>query len=93
MNCVNCGAAILSHEVCQCLKPQKRGRGRPKGSVKNLEPKFTTSVSLTRDQQVFFRRLGGVKWLRDQLAKAKEEHASNIQSGLVGSVAQHVGAP
>ena len=45
--------------------------GRP--ALRPGEQRKTSSVSLTHDQQIQFLRLGGSKWLREQIEKAIHE--------------------
>jgi hypothetical protein len=47
---------------------KQRKNGRP--ALTPGQPRVSTSVSLTRDLQVLFYRLGGSKWLRETIAKA-----------------------
>ena len=50
---------------------EKRKPGRPP-----IEPGrrvLKTSVTMTREEQVMFQRLGGSKWLRAQLKKESKQ--------------------
>lgn len=44
--------------------------GRP--AIETGQRRISTTVSLTRELQIKFRRLGGSRWLRQQLEKAKD---------------------
>lgn len=49
-----------------------------------------TSVSLTRQMQIQFRRLGGSKWLRNQITEAMK-HEITDRAGLAGVANDAVG--
>jgi hypothetical protein len=56
------------------MNTKPRGVGRP--ALVPGEIRHKTSVSLTREQQIQFRRMGGSQWLRQILEQAlKERHA------------------
>jgi len=44
---------------------------RPQSEITGLHG---TSVRLTREQQVLFRKLGGAAWMREQLEKERKKH-------------------
>lgn len=57
-------------------KPSARGKGGRGGRPK-LSPTdrtHRTSVSLKTSQRIKFLRLGGSKWLREQIDNAKDGH-------------------
>lgn len=52
-----------------------RGQGRP--PVKAGEETLTVSLRMTPAQREKLERLGGAKWVRDRIDRAKEPNASN----------------
>ena len=50
---------------------QTKKRGRP--FIQPGQQRVTTHVSLTKQLQIAFLRLGGSKWLREQIEKASND--------------------
>ena len=50
--------------------------GRPQGRppLKQGEKIVRSSVSMTKEQRIRFLKLGGSKWLRDQIEQQKDGH-------------------
>lgn len=58
--------------------PQKRGgpgRGQGRPPVKAGEETLTVSLRMTQAQREKLERLGGAKWVRDRIDRAKEPNA------------------
>lgn len=52
-----------------------RGQGRP--PVQAGEGTITISLRMTPSQREKLERLGGAKWVRDRIARAKEPNAAD----------------
>lgn len=59
----------------------KRGQGRP--PVKAGEETVTVSLRMTPTQREKLDRLGGAKWVRDRIDRAKEPNIALTTRGIL----------
>jgi hypothetical protein len=63
-------AGMVSNLTAEPVARNKGGRPR----LDQTDRTYRTSVSLKTSQRIEFLRLGGSKWLREQIDKAKDGH-------------------
>ena len=79
--CSQCGAEFGpgDHGFSSCkehrVKRGGAGRGQGRPPVKAGEETVTVSLRMTQTQREKLERLGGAKWVRDRIERAKEPNA------------------